>query len=47
MQKLFTAMHRILAMNFLRNAIAKNDYRGTEDVDICADEIFVSDGAKE
>lgn len=34
-----------LGYEFLRNAIAENDYRG-RGCDICADEIFVSDGAK-
>lgn len=34
-----------LGYEFLRNAIAKNDYRD-RGCDIAADEIFVSDGAK-
>ncbi len=34
-----------LGYEFLRNAIAENDYRA-RGCDICADEIFVSDGAK-
>ena len=35
-----------LGYEFLRSAIAKNDYEATRMPDICADEIFVSDGAK-
>ena len=45
MQKHFTDTHQTLDMNFLRNAIAKNDYQD-RGADIKADEIFVSDGAK-
>ena len=45
MQKPFMVMHRTLVYEFLRSAIAKNDYKD-RGCDIAADEIFVSDGAK-
>ena len=45
MQRPSMDMHRILGYEFLRSAIAKNDYE-SRGCDISADEIFVSDGAK-
>ena len=45
MQRPFMAMPRILGYEFLRSAMAKNDYQD-KGCDIKADEIFISDGAK-
>ncbi len=46
MQRHSTDMHRNLGYEFLRSAMAKNDYQA-KGCDINADEIFISDGAKE